>query len=1282
MKLTKHRIVVYRSDGTPFDLTRYVSAWSIENGDVNGSISGLDGVVQIAKLTINNDINYNFNPGVMYWKPKTLSIDYKGNSTNTYDIPTELHDNNTVNASITFVSGQLKTWDELSNTWSSLETAWKDMYITGTENDKNYQEIIVQNNQIILGKTIPTNVSFTVTYNYIDFTEYNPINYYNGVYNPLFDENTKIEIYALQDDVQYATVETIGNGTNYISYTTTQKIIEDSPSIIYAENGTYTATGYWDADNSRFVFGATIPIGENIKIGYSYYTEDFEMLFSGYVGDSIEVSENGKQISLTCRDKAKILQDTYIDRKFVNVDIDEVTRVDNAYFPFAADGTDTITGDISGFNIGDIVKIQNIGNAEVLDITETVSYVPAYTLTLYNKLNNVISTTPIVYDDSYEYSVLRALIGNPLIKITSTNTNGTKIYTDKKIYGMNRYPQADVTGKKAYQIYLDTNPEYVNTTYTLEVTIEKVTTGLKLNTTIPAGTVQVAQNNIRIQSIIQNVLNQTLGAQAPLCFLDVNSSSADSNLSVTDDNFEKKSVWDALQGIVLTKALRLGFIYNEQEKDFVLTLTKAKDKTTADYQIKENGITSQTLTVSGNSIRNAVLVSYIDETTGKYNTVSAIDENSITAYGRRATLITEANTSSVNSQTRAQEFANEILKASKDRIIETKLTCPFFYKVGNKRLDLGDTLAIDHKYIENGDSIPFYAVESIKYSWSATEGYVTELAGNKQKVRPIVKKFRQLESRPGKFRQINQTEISQLYELGQIQNLKVTQTGLEAVALTPKAYAYISFERPLLNKVNSYQIEVKKQSENWENADTKVINSEENLIQTKLILDVQTDYDVRVTPYNAIGAKGVDATLQIPAVGDDTVPAIVSNVSVIGETGQINVSFSPNTEDDLLGYRIYVKKDSAPTKTDYDFFKQTNSTDTVISGLGTDPGEYYVGVTAYDTSGNESELTNIKNIFVDGVLIIRTQSDFEKFLDDTENKYTKLIFFPLPNNEYYIFDNRAHLQKQDLKGMKFISGGKKLHIEGNQSKIKLINRKNDSNSVFFQFSIEDFVMRDLYVYFENAVTNTYRVTSFLFTNYVNLQTTNNIIENCYFEDVSNYDFSYAFLLMKTISFNNNTFRNYRVSLFSVGGTVNEYTMEIKNNKFVKSEILFTTVISNISIRENYFEQSKVTVSPSMYYQKIIKIIDNFFYITNICYNAIGIDSTSGYFSNATISKNKVKQTGDYLIYFISVSGNTDTLRNSIITENVITSETTNSTQLLNTTLTGTSQRIIQNNIIG
>jgi hypothetical protein len=1272
MKLTKHRIVVYRSDGTPFDLTRYVSAWSIENGDVNGSISGLDGVVQIAKLTINNDINYNFNPGVMYWKPKTLSIDYKGNSTNTYDIPTELHDNNTVNASITFVSGQLKTWDELSNTWSSLETAWKDMYITGTENDKNYQEIIVQNNQIILGKTIPTNVSFTVTYNYIDFTEYNPINYYNGVYNPLFDENTKIEIYALQDDVQYATVETIGNGTNYISYTTTQKIIEDSPSIIYAENGTYTATGYWDSDNNRFVFGATIPAGENIKIGYSYYTEDFEMLFSGYVGDSIEVSENGKQISLTCRDKAKILQDTYIDRKFVNVDIDEVTRVDNAYFPFAADGTDTITGDISGFNIGDIVKIQNIGNAEVLDITETVSYVPAYTLTLYNKLNNVISTTPIVYDDSYEYSVLRALIGNPLIKITSTNTNGTKIYTDKKIYGMNRYPQADVTGKKAYQVYLDTNPEYVNTTYTLEVTIEKVTTGLKLNTTIPAGTVQVAQNNIRIQSIIQNVLNQTLGAQAPLCFLDVNSSSADSNLSVTDDNFEKKSVWDALQGIVLTKALRLGFIYNEQEKDFVLTLTKAKDKTTADYQIKENGITSQTLTVSGNSIRNAVLVSYIDETTGKYNTVSAIDENSITAYGRRATLITEANTSSVNSQTRAQEFANEILKASKDRIIETKLTCPFFYKVGNKRLDLGDTLAIDHKYIENGDSIPFYAVESIKYSWSATEGYVTELAGNKQKVRPIVKKFRQLESRPGKFRQINQTEISQLYELGQIQNLKVTQTGLEGVALTPKAYAYISFERPLLNKVNSYQIEVKKQSENWENADTKVINSEENLIQTKLILDVQTDYDVRVTPYNAIGAKGVDATLQISAIGDDTIPADVTGVNAVGESEQINVSFNANTENDLLGYRIYVKKDSAPTKTDYDFFKQTNSTDTAISGLGTDPGEYYVGVTAYDTSGNESELTNIVNVYVSPKFVIRTQADLDEWLTKIDTDYDVVEFYPLENNGSYLIDSSYG----------FTITKEKLIITGNGAKINLSARIDIdvSNLIFDNLIIEKI---------DTVVTN--RI------NFYNLNTTptgKNQITNCTF--IANGDIVVNFKKHQNVS--NCLFKSNGGETLVISGTFDSYGIpgettltncifeNISTFTYSKLGILSA---ENVTIKNCSFKNTVIEIYQNYYVSSNISITNNSFLFTSVInipkyifgfYSALSLNA----FKNLLISKNIFKQNDDYFDYLIKGivdATSLNAISNSILSDNLFYTVSGVSNISLHPLFTKDSTFIIKDNLL-
>ncbi len=71
-------------------------------------------------------------------------------------------------------------------------------------------------------------------------------------------------------------------------------------------------------------------------------------------------------------------------------------------------------------------------------------------------------------------------------------------------------------------------------------------------------------------------------------------------------------------------------------------------------------------------------------------------------------------------------------------------------------------------------------------------------------------------------------------------------------------------------------------------------------------------------------------------------------------SAQVTVAWNPNSEDDLAGYKVYYGNSSWNYDTNIDVGYQTSYT---ISGL-VDGMDYYITVTAYDFSGNESGYSN------------------------------------------------------------------------------------------------------------------------------------------------------------------------------------------------------------------------------------------------------------------------------------------------------------------------------------
>ena len=86
--------------------------------------------------------------------------------------------------------------------------------------------------------------------------------------------------------------------------------------------------------------------------------------------------------------------------------------------------------------------------------------------------------------------------------------------------------------------------------------------------------------------------------------------------------------------------------------------------------------------------------------------------------------------------------------------------------------------------------------------------------------------------------------------------------------------------------------------------------------------------------------------------------------AAIGQTFDVTVSWDPNSEADLLGYKVYYGT-SSQSYTQIDIVGL--NTEYIVKDLP--KGVWYFAVTAYDTIWNESDFSNEVNINIDGVII-------------------------------------------------------------------------------------------------------------------------------------------------------------------------------------------------------------------------------------------------------------------------------------------------------------------------
>src|SRR5574344_909562 len=462
------------------------------------------------------------------------------------------------------------------------------------------------------------------------------------------------------------------------------------------------------------------------------------------------------------------------------------------------------------------------------------------------------------------------------------------------------------------------------------------------------------------ETLMQNILNDLFGVGEIALYVPV---ATGQQIEITSNEWGGKTAWDCLQGIASSIGWFLGYEYNSTTKDFELYLRSVpRSKNTVDFTLdyKEDILPSSPLVINGSTIYNVLYLHYTDKQSGKVEYVKSENAASIANYLDRVGIITESSTIGINNATQAQQLANDIISDICTKVITLNVEIPFKMSYNDNRIKFFNTFAIN--YPKMSSLIEFFSIEGVKHSFDfARNSFKTTFTGNMQKVRGGNIKWTNKVRRPGNYRQITSREIGAVNLLKKPSALAVVDSGIDKLDLASSAYAVLQWNRPLGEYPKKYVLQVRKKAETYEKAikydvvPDVIAGSEQ--IRQRIAIQADVEYKFRVYAVDTSGIKGeVSDEGTIDKVGDTVPPAVVSGVSVSAGVKQLIVEFTPNTTDgDFLKYRIYYNKGSEPTKATLTY-KETASTKTTIDNLDTD-ANYYVRVTAFDTSGNESDLS-------------------------------------------------------------------------------------------------------------------------------------------------------------------------------------------------------------------------------------------------------------------------------------------------------------------------------------
>ena len=268
-------IIIYRKDGKPVDVSAYIDSMEINRGDVTGfGEAGCEGIAHTLTLNLNNAKEINFSPfaekGANISEFQTIT----GNNSKIYP------------ANVT------------------------NIYSATVMTDKEDLTVWLSGNNFVFSRILKTGETARIMYTRYDLTVANPINTYLGSFNPLLDEMSAIEVFSNQNTIQSKKNTLTGNGTNI--YTVTDKIIAETLMTVDGTGAIFYP------NTQEITLNRKLKNGETLEIMYSYQEGIKTCIFSGYLGNSINISEDNSQIQLICSDKVYRLQKAYIDQTEYN----------------------------------------------------------------------------------------------------------------------------------------------------------------------------------------------------------------------------------------------------------------------------------------------------------------------------------------------------------------------------------------------------------------------------------------------------------------------------------------------------------------------------------------------------------------------------------------------------------------------------------------------------------------------------------------------------------------------------------------------------------------------------------------------------------------------------------------------------------------------------------------------------------------------------------------------------------------------------------------------------
>lgn len=196
----------------------------------------------------------------------------------------------------------------------------------------------------------------------------------------------------------------------------------------------------------------------------------------------------------------------------------------------------------------------------------------------------------------------------------------------------------------------------------------------KIEVPAPYGSV----GGIAVETVMQSVLDATFGAGV----IPLYTPSSPSYLISPAYQQQIMSVMDAQVALAQLPGFDVRYKWDDGTSAFRFTLSNPpRSKTTPDYTFGPSSYYSITkLTLDITNIRNVIIVDYPDSAdNGNRHTITVSDSASITKYGRRPLIITEADTSPINTSAEATTMGNAALADLKDPKADMEIELPLFW---------------------------------------------------------------------------------------------------------------------------------------------------------------------------------------------------------------------------------------------------------------------------------------------------------------------------------------------------------------------------------------------------------------------------------------------------------------------------------------------------------------------------------------------------------------------------------------------------------------------------